>query len=75
MFEEHYLDEVCTSNKCPNLIVYYYLEAAKNFNQLPYWNGVLKIIKADNGTEDSVIESNHLFLKDLLRILTAKKAP
>ena len=32
------------TNKCPNLIVYYYLEAAKNFNQLPYWNGVLKVI-------------------------------
>ena len=51
--------EVSASNKCPNLIAYYYLNAAKNLN------GILKIIKADNGTEHPVIEPIHLFLRDL----------
>ena len=52
--------EVSASNKCPDLIAYYYLSSAKNVNGIP------KIIKADNGTEHSVIERIHLFLRDLL---------
>ena len=51
--------EVFASNKCPDLIAYYYLKAAKNLNGIP------KIIKVDNGTEHSVIEPIHLFLRDL----------
>ena len=51
--------EVFASNKCPDLIAYYYLKAARNLNGIP------KIIKVDNGTEHSIIEPIHLFLRDL----------
>ena len=51
--------EVSASSKCPGLIAYYYLTAAKNLNGIP------KIVNADSGTEHSVIEHIHLFLRDL----------
>ena len=51
--------EVSAYNKCPDLIAYYYVKASKNLN------GILKIIKTDNGTEHSVIELIHLLLRDL----------
>ena len=51
--------EVSASNKCPDLVAYYYLKAAKRLNGIP------KFIKADNGTEHSVTEPIHLFLRDL----------
>ena len=51
--------EVSASSKCPGLIAYYYLTAAKNLNGIP------KIVSADSGTEHSVIEHIHLFLRDL----------
>ena len=47
--------EVSNSNKCPDQIAYYYLKAAESLNGIP------KIIKADHGTEHSVIESTDLF--------------
>ena len=50
---------VSASNKCPDLIAYYYLTAAKNLNGTP------KFIKSDYGTEHSVTEPIHLFLRDL----------
>ena len=46
---------VSASNKCPDLIAYYYLKAAKNVNGIP------KIIKADNGTGHSIMEPIHTF--------------
>ena len=51
--------ELSAYNKCPDLIAYYYVKASKNLN------GILKIIKTDNGTEHSVIELIHLLLRDL----------
>ena len=51
--------EVSASNKCPDLIAYYYIKASKNLN------GILKIIKPDNGTDHSVIELIYLLLRDL----------
>ena len=51
--------EVSASNKSPDSIANYYLKAAKNVNGTP------KIIKADNGTEDSVMEPINLFLRAL----------
>ena len=51
--------ELSASSKCPDLIAYYYLTAAKDLNGIP------KIVNADNGTEHSVIEPIHLFLRDL----------
>ena len=47
--------DVSASNKCPDLIAYYYLKAAKNVNGIP------KIIKADNGTGHSIMEPIHTF--------------
>ena len=51
--------KVASSNKKPELIAKFYLDAVKNLECIPLQ------IKADNGTEHSLIEPMHLHLSAL----------
>ena len=50
--------EVASTNKKPELIAKYYIEAVKQHK------GVPKTLKADDGTEHSLIEPIHICLRD-----------
>ena len=52
--------EVAAANKMPELIAKYYLDAVKQMKGKP------KIIKADDGTEHSVIESLHVYFSEVI---------
>ena len=51
--------EVTSSNKVPEIISQYYLKAVKRLKS------VWKKIKADDGTEHSLIEPIHIYLRSL----------
>ena len=52
--------EVAATNKMPELIAKYYLDAVKEIKEKP------KIIKADDGTEHSVIEPLHVYFSEVI---------
>ena len=52
--------EVAATNKMPELIAKYYLDAVKQMKGKP------KIIKADDGTEHSVIEPLHVYFSEVI---------
>ena len=52
--------EVAATNKIPELIAKYYLDAVKQMKGKP------KIIKADDGTEHSVIELLHVYFSEVI---------
>ena len=52
--------EVAATNKIPELIAKYYLDAVKQMKGKP------KIIKADDGTEHSVIEPLHVYFSEVI---------
>ena len=54
--------EVTSSNKVPEIISQYYLKAVKRLK------GVPKKIKADDGTEHSLIEPIHIIYATLMKI-------
>ena len=51
--------EVAASNKIPELIAKHYLDAIKQMEGKP------KIVKADNGTEHSVIQPLHVYFSEV----------
>ena len=51
--------EVVVTNKAPELIAKYYLDAVKQMNETP------KIIKAGDGNEHLVIEPLHDYFREL----------
>ena len=51
--------EVASTNKVPELIAKYYLDALKQILGKP------KFVKADNGTENSIIEPLHTYFSDV----------
>ena len=52
--------EVAATNKMPELIAKYYLDAVKQMKGKP------KIIKADDGTEHSVTEPLHVYFSEVI---------
>lgn len=50
--------EVSSSNKKPELVARYYLDAVKQMGGIP------KIIKADDGTEHSIIQPMHIYFRE-----------
>ena len=51
--------EVASTNKVPELIAKYYLDALKQILGKP------KFVKADNGTEHSIIEPLHTYFSEV----------